>query len=96
MIIELGHFALVLALVVALVQSIVPMVGAARGSAALMGVAKPAALLQLVLVLTAFFTLMYAFVTSDFSVVAVYQNSHTTKPLIYKSAAFGAITKARW
>ena len=84
MIIELGHFSLVLALVVALVQSIVPMVGAARGSAALMGVAKPAALLQLVLVLTAFFTLMYAFVTSDFSVVAVYQNSHTTKPLIYK------------
>ncbi len=84
MLIELGHFALVLALVVALVQSIVPMVGAARGNAALMGVAKPAALLQLVLVLTAFATLMHAFVTSDFSVVAVYQNSHSAKPLIYK------------
>jgi cytochrome c-type biogenesis protein CcmF len=84
MFIELGHFALVLALVVALVQSTVPLVGAARGSAALMATAKPAALVQLVLVLTAFAALMHAFVTSDFSVINVYQNSHSAKPLLYK------------
>jgi cytochrome c-type biogenesis protein CcmF len=84
MLIELGHFALVLALAVALVQSVVPLIGAARGNGALMAVAKPAALVQLALVLTSFFTLMYAFVTSDFSVTAVYQHSHSLKPLIYK------------
>jgi cytochrome c-type biogenesis protein CcmF len=84
MFIELGHFALALAMMVAAVQSIVPLVGAQRGSAAMMAVAKPAALVQLVLVLSAFAALMHAFVTSDFSVVSVYQNSHSLKPLIYK------------
>ena len=86
MFIELGHFALILALVVALVQSVVPIAGAARGNAAWMAAAKPAALLQLVLVLTAFVALIHAFVTSDFSVIGVYQNSHTAKPLMYKIA----------
>ena len=57
MFIELGHFALVLALVVALVQSTVPLIGASRGNAAWMGAAKPAAVLQLVLVLFAFIAL---------------------------------------
>jgi cytochrome c-type biogenesis protein CcmF len=84
MFIEVGHFALVLALMVAVAQSIVPLVGAHRGSAAMMAVAKPAALVQLALVMIAFAALMHAFVTSDFSVVGVYQNSHSTKPLIYK------------
>ncbi len=84
MFIEVGHFALILALMVALVQSIVPLVGAQRGSAAMMAVAKPAALVQLGLIATAFAALLHAFITSDFSVVGVYQNSHTTKPLIYK------------
>ena len=86
MFIELGHFALALALVVALVQSTIPLVGAARGNAAWMGVAKPAALLQLGLILTSFAALIYAYVTSDFSVIAVYQNSHTLQPLTYKIA----------
>ena len=81
---ELGHFALALALSVALVQSIVPLVGAAKRDTALMAVAGPAALLQLLLIGTAFVALTTAFVTSDFSVINVFQNSHTAKPLIYK------------
>ncbi len=84
MITELGHFALALALAVALVQSVLPMIGAARGNGALMDVARPAAFAQFVLVIAAFGALVHAFVTSDFSVVGVYNNSHTLKPLLYK------------
>ncbi len=81
---ELGHFALALALPVALVQSIVPLVGASRRDVALMATAGPAALLQLLLIGTAFAALTMAFITSDFSVSNVFQNSHTAKPLLYK------------
>lgn len=84
MIAELGHFALVLALAVALVQMIVPMIGAHRRDPALMGVAPMAALTQFVLIAFAFGVLVYAFVTSDFSLELVAKNSHSTKPLIYK------------
>lgn len=84
MIAELGHFALVLALMVALVQSIVPMVGAARGDARLMAVAGPAASAQLALILVAFGALTYAYVVSDFSVYNVVANSHSLKPMLYK------------
>jgi len=84
MIPEIGHFALILALMVALVQGTLPMIGAARGRRAWMEVAGPAALLQLALIAVAFGALMYAYVTSDFTVVNVVQNSHTTKPLLYK------------
>lgn len=81
---EIGHYALALALAVALVQSVVPLVGAARRDAALMAVAGPAALLQMLLIGTAFAALTQAFIASDFSVMNVYQNSHTAKPLLYK------------
>ncbi|MCC6913771.1 MAG: heme lyase CcmF/NrfE family subunit [Rhodospirillaceae bacterium] len=84
MIIELGHFALALALAVALIQAIVPLIGAARGNVAWMNVARQSAVLQFVLVAFAFATLIHAYVTSDFSVVGVYENSHSAKPLIYK------------
>jgi cytochrome c-type biogenesis protein CcmF len=84
---ELGHFALVVALVVALVLSIVPMWGAARRDAALMALARPAATLLFVLVAFAFGCLAYAFVTSDFSVLNVAQHSYSTLPLRYKFAA---------
>ncbi|HEY7903751.1 MAG TPA: heme lyase CcmF/NrfE family subunit [Casimicrobiaceae bacterium] len=87
MIPELGHFALVVALVVALVLSIVPMWGAARRDAALMALARPAATLLFVLVAFAFGCLAYAFVTSDFSVLNVAQHSYSTLPLRYKFAA---------
>ncbi|MEQ9445193.1 MAG: heme lyase CcmF/NrfE family subunit [Rhodospirillaceae bacterium] len=81
---ELGHFALVLALPVALAQSIVPLIGAYRRDAALMAIAGPAALLQMLLIGTAFAALTHAFIVSDFSVMNVFQNSHTSKPLLYK------------
>ncbi len=84
MIVEFGHFALVLGFVVALVQGVVPLVGAQRGNAGLMAVAPAASLAQFLAVGTAFAALTYAYVVSDFSVLNVVNNSHTAKPLLYK------------
>ena len=84
MIIELGHFALALALIVALVQSTMPLLGAARGNAAWMAMAEPAALTQFLLCALAFGALTHAYIVSDFSVIGVAENSHTVKPLLYK------------
>jgi len=84
MIVETGHFALILALFVAAVQSVVPMAGAARGDAAWMGVARPAALAQFGLVAIAYGALTHAYLVSDFSVFNVAANSHSAKPLLYK------------
>jgi cytochrome c-type biogenesis protein CcmF len=84
MIAEIGHFALVLALVIALIQATIPLIGAARGMPAWMAVARPAALVQLGLMALAFAALTQAYLTSDFSVLNVTQNSHSLKPLIYK------------
>ena len=84
MITELGHFALVLALGVALLQVVVPLVGAHKGWAGWMQVSVPLALVQFGLVAAAFAALMHAFVTSDFSVRLVVLNSHSLKPMLYK------------
>jgi cytochrome c-type biogenesis protein CcmF len=84
MIVEVGHFALVLALAVALVQTALPAWGARTGDDRLMAVAEPAALAQLALLAISFAALTHAYVTSDFSVEAVWANSHSAKPLIYK------------
>ncbi len=84
MIIEFGHFALILALLVAIAQMIVPAWGAHTRDTRLMAFAEPAALAQVGLVLIAFLALTYAYVTSDFSVMNVAANSHSTKPLIYR------------
>jgi cytochrome c-type biogenesis protein CcmF len=84
MIDEIGHFALVLALCIAALQSVVPLVGAAKNDAALMAWAGPAALAQFVFVATAFFVLMHAYAVSDFSLANVAANSNSTKPLLYK------------
>jgi cytochrome c-type biogenesis protein CcmF len=84
MIVETGHFALTLALAVALVQASLPMIGAARGNAAWMALARPAAAVQLAAVAVAFAALTQAYVTSDFSVANVVANSHSAKPLLYK------------
>jgi len=84
MITELGHFALVLALAVALVQGSLPLIGAARGDRRLMALAEPAATAQFVLIAAAFAALTWAFVTSDFSLALVAGNSHTLKPMLYK------------
>ena len=81
---ELGQFALALALVVALLQAVVPLLGAHRDDARLMAFGDAAAQAQLALIGTAFLTLMRAHVVSDFSVENVVENSHTLKPLLYK------------
>jgi cytochrome c-type biogenesis protein CcmF len=84
MIAELGHFALILALALALAQSTIPFVGALRGDARLMAVAAPAAVTQFLLIGIAFAALINAYVLSDFSVLNVAENSHSAKPLLYK------------
>ena len=84
MIPELGHFALILALAVALVQGTLPLVGASRNDIRLMALGRTAALTQAFLVLVSFGALTQAYVTSDFSVLNVVDNSHSAKPLLYK------------
>jgi cytochrome c-type biogenesis protein CcmF len=84
MIPEIGHFALVLALVLAAVQSIVPIVGAARRDVALTGTAPAVAVAMFAMVCVSFAALTWAYVVSDFSVINVIENSHSMKPMIYK------------
>src|SRR6266480_1342928 len=84
MIAESGHYALVLALALALVQMTVPFVGARKNDPVLMAVAGPTAVAQLCFVALAFGALMICYVRSDFSVLNVFENSHSAKPLVYK------------
>ncbi|NEW96410.1 heme lyase CcmF/NrfE family subunit [Rhodopseudomonas sp. BR0G17] len=84
MIAEAGHYALVLALALALIQSTVPLLGARLNDGALMNVARSTALVQLLFAGLSFTALVWLHVTSDFSVVNVYENSHSMKPLLYK------------
>jgi cytochrome c-type biogenesis protein CcmF len=84
MIAELGHYALVLALALALVQSVVPLVGTHTRDTVLMGVAAPTALVQFLFVAFSFAALAACYVTSDFSVLNVAENSHSQQPLIFK------------
>ncbi len=86
MIVELGHFALILALIVAAVQAAVPVAGfyGPRGWTA---VARPAAHMLFALVSFSFLALVWAFVTSDFSVVTVIENGYSHMPFLYKIAA---------
>jgi cytochrome c-type biogenesis protein CcmF len=87
MIAELGHYALVLALSLSLVQSIVPFWGARTGDTALMQAGTTCAIAGFLATLIAFAALTYSYVTSDFSLLNVWQNSHTSKPLLYKYTA---------
>ena len=84
MIAEFGHYALVLALALALIQATVPLWGARTNDATLMGVAGSAALAQFAFAAASFGALTAAYVGSDFSVLNVFQNSHSAMPLIYK------------
>ena len=84
MITELGHFALILAFLVACIQATVPLIGAHKRWPGWMAVAEPAANAQFLLVAFSFAALMHAFVTSDFSVRLVVLNSHSLKPMLYK------------
>ncbi len=84
MIVETGHFALILALALAIVQAIIPLWGSLSRDATLMRAAPTIALAQFVMVAIAYGALTWAYVTSDFSLVNVFENSHSLKPLIYK------------
>ena len=82
--VETGHFALVLAFAMALVQSIVPITGARTGDERLMAMGVPAAIAGFLLTALSFAALVTAYVQSDFSVANVWENSHSLQPLIYK------------
>ena len=84
MINEIGHFTLLLAFCVALLQATVPLFGAHKGRIDLMAISESAANLQFALLLASFGALTHAFMTSDFSVKLVVLNSHSLKPLLYK------------
>ncbi len=87
MIPELGHFALIVALLLALTQAILPLVGAQRGNLTLMAVARPAAQGQFVFVALAFGCLAWSFLHNDFSVENVARNSFSQLPEIYRFTA---------
>jgi cytochrome c-type biogenesis protein CcmF len=84
MIIEIGHYALVLSLATALIVSILPVIGAKRGDEAMMALASTGSVLMFALVAFSFCVLTWAYVVSDFSVQNVWDNSHSLMPLIYK------------
>jgi cytochrome c-type biogenesis protein CcmF len=86
MVSEIGHFALILALLVAMLQATVPLLGARRRDTEAMAFGTSAAITQFLLIALAFGCLTHAFVTSDFSVALVAANSHTLKPMLYKVA----------
>jgi cytochrome c-type biogenesis protein CcmF len=87
MIIELGHYALVLALAASIIIAILPVIGAKRGDAALMAVAVTGTMAQFLLVAFSFSALTWAYVVSDFSVQNVWENSHSMMPAIYRYSA---------
>ncbi|MEM9278695.1 MAG: heme lyase CcmF/NrfE family subunit [Pseudomonadota bacterium] len=84
MIAELGHFALILSLALVIVQSVVPMFGAWKNNSQLMMIGSSTALTAFMLLAFSFAALTHAYVTSDFSILNVWQNSHSDKPLLYK------------
>ena len=87
MIVEIGHYALILALLVAVVQGLLPLLGTLQNNALWQSLARPMASLQFVLVTLSFVTLFYAFLNNDFSVVDVASNSNSKLPAIYRFAA---------
>ena len=87
MIPEIGHFSLIVALLLAVCLGVLPILGAARDNAVLMGVARPLANGLFVFMLIAFICLTYAFVVNDFSVLYVSQHSNSQLPVVYRVAA---------
>jgi cytochrome c-type biogenesis protein CcmF len=84
---ELGHFALIVALGFALVQGVLPLIGAARGHGTLIALARPAARAQFVFIALAYAALSNAFVANDFSVLYIAQHSNSALPLVYRLTA---------
>jgi cytochrome c-type biogenesis protein CcmF len=87
MIPELGHFALIVALAMALTQSVLPLLGATRGNRGWMALARPSARGQFVFVVLAYAALTYSFINNDFSVLYIAQHSNSTLPLVYRVTA---------
>ncbi len=87
MIPELGHFSLILALLIAAAQAVVPLLGAHRNSSSWMALARPAARAQFLMIAIAFACLTFAFVNNDFSVLYVAEHSNSQLPLVYRIAA---------
>jgi cytochrome c-type biogenesis protein CcmF len=83
-IVELGHFLLALALISALVQATVPALGAMRNDGRMMELASTGAMTTFLLVGFSYAALTWAYVSSDFSLVTVWENSHSKMPLVYK------------
>ena len=84
---EIGQFALILALVLALTQATLPLAGVARGNQSWIALAAPAGQAQFIFVAIAFCCLAYSFITNDFSVLNVATNSNSQLPLHYRLAA---------
>lgn len=82
--VEIGHFALVLALALSIIQSVLPIIGARRNDTRMMSVAAPTAIAAFGMVALSFAVLTQAYVVSDFSVLNVFENSHSAKPMLYK------------
>src|SRR3954468_10438611 len=84
---ELGHLALILALLISITQGVLPLIGAHKGHAGWIALARPAAQTQFVLAAFAFACLMQAFLANDFSVTYVAQHSNSKLPTAYRAAA---------
>ena len=84
MIAEIGHFAVLLAFAIAILQSVIPLIGAQKNWAGWMQLGDSAAVSQFVLITVSFAALTYSFVVSDFSLQLVANNSHSAKPMLYK------------
>jgi len=87
MIPELGHYALILALALGLIQSVAPVIGSVYRDGPLMRLADSTALMQFFFVAASFVALEICFITSDFSVATVYENSHSLMPLVYRMSS---------
>src|SRR5258706_4423866 len=87
MIPEIGQIALILALMLAVTQATLPLIGAARGNSQLIALARPTAQAQFIFVAIAFCCLAYSFINNDFSVLNVATNSNSQLPLHYRLAA---------
>jgi cytochrome c-type biogenesis protein CcmF len=87
MIPEIGHFALILALTMALAQSVLPLIGAQQGRSAWMALARPSAVGQFIFTLTAYACLTWAFIDNDFSVLLAVNHSNSLLPLVYRITA---------
>ena len=96
MIPEIGQFALILALSLALFQAVLPLIGAHKNDESLMAAARPAALGQLVFVVVAFAALTWAFVSDDFSVLYVANHSNLALPIGYKISAVWSAHEGSW